>query len=239
MNNTTVIWIDKRSKQAFIDNIFNEAGNYYDRFIDITDDIPYGYGERTQVGHLAQAACLRNYYSIQDYDVSYKEKVEKGNKTRYRPDLRLWIPLEGNHFTTCCFEIKVDNSDWTPIDALAKTMKPRLLKRLGIAYKQLTGYGDPKEGYYYCILVGFRIFYSKSKWKKLGETKRTYQQTLIKLQEQFEHAVTSIRDEYRPNFLWRYFSSHTAIKRIVDYPNWIPAPGILWAGKIWRNPKVS
>jgi hypothetical protein len=235
MKKFSVKWLDNRSKQEFIDNIFIQAESYYDRFVNKTYDIPYGYGERTQVGHIAQAACLHNYYTIQDYDVSYKEKVTKGKKKRYRPDLRLWVPSKGNHFITCCFEIKVDSADWTPIDAVSKTMVPRLLKRLKIAYKQLSEYGDPQEGYYRCILVGFRIFCCPSKWQKWGRTQRTYEKKLIELQEQFERAVISIQEEYKPNFFWYYFSSHSAIKRLVEYPKWIPAPGILWSGKIWRD----
>lgn len=76
----SVQWLDKRPsrRKRFIDRIFSSLEEFTNEFISKTDgEMPFGYGERTQVGHLAQVAYKCGYFTVQDYDVSLGKETRR------------------------------------------------------------------------------------------------------------------------------------------------------------------
>lgn len=237
----SVQWLDKRPsrRKRFIDRIFSSLEEFTNAFISKTDgEMPFDYGERTQVGHLAQVACKCGYFTVQDYDVSLGEEQRKDKKKRYRPDLHVWVPERGGKTYTCCFEVKVDRNDLIPIDAKSDALIRRISTRLAEANDRLSKHGHP-EAVYRCGLMALRVYCRESKWKKWGMKSKTYDDKVKGLTGELEHALHAITGaESKPNFWWRYFAS----RKVIQSGCWkeegqlqAPPVGVFWIGSFRRS----
>lgn len=228
---SAVTWLDGRSRQDLIDEIFEKLRQYFEDFIDHTSDVPFGYTERPLVGHLALAAHDCNCFTLQDYDVSIKGKLPKSKKKHYRPDL--WLKTSAAAERDYVFEVK---GDYLPVDANANRLGSLVNRTLDEAQKQLSRHGW-NEGKYRCALAALKIHCAPAKWRSYGKNSRSYNITLRELEE----VVASIpwnTYETKPNFYFHYFVSYKTVKGLCEKNKrgWEQPPllGVLCFGSLKR-----
>ncbi|MBI2980107.1 MAG: hypothetical protein HYY41_04685 [Chloroflexi bacterium] len=228
-----VIWLDNRTSpiyRKFIENLFNQLGEYYDEFIRKTDIMPFYYGERPQIGHIAQSASRCQYISVQDYNVNIPDKLRRGLKTNYVPDLLIWVPARGQKPYTCVFEAKAKH--WTSIDTHQDRLTKIILDDLTEANKQISRHGY-EEGRFRCALVAIRVYCTYRKWKSMVKKPSVYNDKIDGLIEKIKCGLDECRKrEHKPNFWWRYFAEHDAVTRTYGQEKVSPTLGVFWVGSI-------
>ncbi len=216
-----------------IDKLFGKLGQNLRDFVDNARELPFGYAERSLVGQLAIAAHDCDCYTLQDYDVSIKEKLRKGLKNRYRPDLWL-LESDGRDYV---FEVK--SQDYAPIDVTTTRLIELVNYRLRKALKQISEQGQV-EGKYLCALIAIKIFCAPRKWINYGKNSLSYNREIKHLKE-VSKSIPRNSFEAKPDFHSCYFIPYKTAKRLCwkneksqEEP---PLLGILWFGslKLYRK----
>lgn len=225
-----VNWLDNRSRQDLISRIFSKMKQNFRDFIEHTDEVPFGYAERSIVGQIAIAAHDTDCYTLQDYDVSIRGKLPKDKKRRYRPDL--WVMTKDGK-QDYVFEVK---GDYIPVSTSQDRLGNRVSRILSEAKTQLSRHGW-SEGKYQCALVALRINCAPSKWSSYGNNSNSFDSISKKLGK-----ITGSIDwgnyETKPNFFFQYMIPYDTAKRLCkknekgqEQP---PLLGILCFGLIKR-----
>jgi hypothetical protein len=232
-NSRKVIWLDNRTSpiyRKFIGNIFYQLGEYYSEFIQKTYDMPFYYGERPQVGYIAQSASKCQYLSVQDYNVNISDKLRRRLKNHYVPDLLIWVPARGQEPHTCVFEAKVKY--WTSIDPKENRLPKIISCDLTEAVNQISAHGN-KEGRFYCALSAVRIYCTYRKWETWLKKPSLYNDKIDDLMDKIKCALNECRkSEDKPNFYWHYIAPHNTVKLVYGKGKTNPTLGIFWVGLI-------
>lgn len=228
-----VLWLDDRTSpicRRFIGKLFTQLGQYYDEFIQKTDEMPCYYGERPQIGHLAQAAGRCQYISVQDYNVNVSDKLRRGLKNHYVPDLLIYVPARGQEPVKCVFEAKVKY--WTSIDPKENRLARIISLDLAEANKQISEHAY-EEGRFYCALAGIRIYCTSRTWESLVRKPESYDTKMGGLLDKVQSALDECRKgQEKPNFWWHYIAPHNMIRRVYREEKTAPTFGVFWVGSI-------
>jgi len=227
-----VTWLDGRSKQRLIEELFDTLDQNLQEFVNHTKEVPYGYSERTLVGQLAIAAHDRNYYALQDYDVLVEGRVEKDKKKRYRPDL--WLTEKDSDAKNYVFEVKAQ--DYASVDVSRDRIIEIVNLRMRKVLKQLSDHGQP-EAKYRCALMAIKIRCSPTKWRTHGADPQSYKKAFGDLSS----VVSSLsRGDFvsKPDFHSLFSIPHNNAKRLcrkIEGQEQPPLLGILWYGVLKLN----
>ena len=182
MFNYDIIWTEKREGDwEWVDEIFNNLGAYYNKFIKDVAEIPFLYSERSLAGDLAIAAHQSWYYTLQDYSTKIKRK-ELIDKKEYRfPDL--WLTMEPRE-NSCdyLFEVKTEVKS---IDKIMKNLQTSVCDVLREVHKKYKdeGISLSQEVKWQCALMVIKIKCLEKEWDDYGKDFRSYHEGLEKLKK--------------------------------------------------------